>query len=144
MLDTSPNLEDPLKGSQSFDQIVMSPNKIPLESDQFTVGGKVFTLTDKFINQLNSRSPQARPEFIYQIIGDKTYDASPEVGQILYKFASLEEPGFLKALGEASKAVRETGNIFTIESAPRSAEAIEQRLRSGPTTPSNFTFLFVM
>ena len=142
LLDTSPNLEDPLKGSQSFDQIVMSPNKIPLESDQFTVGGKVFTLTDKFINQLNSRSPQARPEFIYQIIGDKTYDASPEVGQILYKFASLEEPGFLKALGEASKAVRETGNIFTIESAPRSAEAIEQRLRSGPTTPSNFTFLF--
>ena len=142
LLDTSPNLEDPLKGSQSFDQIVMSPNKIPLESDQFTVGGKVFTLTDKFINQLNSRSPQARPEFIYQIIGDETFDAGQDASKILYKFASLEEPGFLKALGEASKAVRETGNIFTIESAPRSAEAIEQRLRSGPTTPSNFTFLF--
>ena len=124
----------------------LTPSLIPpttktgLKPNQFSVGGRIFTLTPEYIKDLKNRAAKTQGGLVYDIINSPDFYAGEEARKTLLGFAAVDVPGLLNIYDDQPFPMID---IFGAQVGDRTIEGIESRIGKGMfNEPTDFGALF--
>ncbi len=124
----------------------LTPSLIPpttktgLKPNQFSVGGRIFTLTPEYIKDLKNRAAKTQGGLVYDIINSPDFYAGEEARKTLLGFAAVDVPGLLNIYDDQPFPMID---VFGAQVGDRTIEGIESRIGKGMfNEPTDFGALF--
>jgi hypothetical protein len=124
----------------------LTPSLIPpttktgLKPNQFSVGGRIFTLTPEYIKDLKNRAAKTQGGLVYDIINSPDFYAGEEARKTLLGFAAVDVPGLLNIYDDQPFPMVD---VFGAQVGDRTIEGIESRIGKGMfNEPTDFGALF--